>query len=124
MANSLQWLDGCEGQFANFHLVFMMRLSRFIGFFPYVEDYHEGDLFDLRTANFTSQTPAHGDFLSPADAAHINTLLRMKYASMHLFHMNHDDRNRIVDVIIRFYRLHVPAFPELRSLEVMKELWR
>ena len=38
--------------------------------------------------------------------------------------MNHDDRNRIVDVIIRFYRLHVPAFPELRSLEVMKELWR
>lgn len=124
VAHSLQWLDGCEGQFANFHLVFMMRLSRFIGFFPYVEDYHEGDLFDLRTANFTSQTPVHADFLPPADAARINTLLRMKYASMHLFRMSHDDRNRIVDVIIQFYRLHVPAFPELRSLEVMKELWR
>ena len=102
----------------------MMRLSRFVGFFPYVEDYHEGDLFDLRTANFTSQTPVHADFLPPADAARINTLLRMKYASMHLFRMSHDDRNRIVDVIIQFYRLHVPAFPELRSLEVMKELWR
>lgn len=124
VVNSLQWLDGCEGQFANFHLVFMMRLSRFIGFFPNVEDYQEGDFFDLRAATFTSQEPLHTDFLSAPDAVRINTLLRMKYASMHLFRMTHEDRNRIVDVIIQYYRLHVPSFPELRSLEVMKELWK
>ena len=124
VTTSLQWLDGCEGQFANFHLVFMMRLSRFIGFFPNVEDYQEGDFFDLRAATFTSQEPLHTDFLSAPDAVRINTLLRMKYASMHLFRMTHEDRNRIVDVIIQYYRLHVPSFPELRSLEVMKELWK
>lgn len=124
VVNSLQWLDGCSEQFANFHLVFMMRLSRFIGFFPYVEDYHEGDMFDLRAASFTQKVPLHNDYLTAVDAARINNLLRMNYASMHLFKMNHDDRNRIVDVIVNYYRLHVPAFPELRSLEVMKELWR
>ena len=124
VTTSLQWLDGCEGQFANFHLVFMMRLSRFIGFFPNVEDYQEGDFFDLRAATFTSQEPLHTDYLSAPDAVRINTLLRMKYASMHLFRMTHEDRNRIVDVIIQYYRLHVPSFPELRSLEVMKELWK
>ena len=120
---SLQWLDGCQDVFANFHLVFLMRLTRFIGFFPYTDNYHEGDWFDLRGGCFVANAPIHADFLAPADAARIGTLLRMDYASMHLFRMSHDDRNRIVEVIVSYYRLHVPAFPELRSLAVMKQLW-
>ncbi|MCR4853106.1 MAG: DNA repair protein RecO [Prevotella sp.] len=120
---SLRWLDGCSALFANFHLVFMMRLTRFIGFFPFLDDYHDGDVFDLRAGTFVSSAPLHTDFLSVADAARINTIMRMNYESMHLFHMSHNDRNRIVDVVIHYYRLHVPNFPELRSLDVMKELW-
>ena len=120
---SLRWLDGCATSFANFHLVFMMRLTRFIGFFPFLEDYHDGDVFDLRAGTFASNAPMHTDFIPAVDAARIGTLMRMNYESMHLFKMNHDDRNRIVDVLVHYYRLHVPGFPELRSLDVMKELW-
>ena len=32
--SSLEWLDKRQGRYANFHLVFLMRLSRFLGFFP------------------------------------------------------------------------------------------
>ena len=35
--NSIEWLDRCTGSVANFHLVFMMRLSRFLGFYPNME---------------------------------------------------------------------------------------
>lgn len=121
--SSLLWLDGCQTAFANFHLVFMMRLSRFIGFFPFIEDYHEGDVFDLRTASFCKLIPMHTDYLGVEDAARINTLMRMNYESMHLFRMSHDDRNRIIDVIVHYYRLHVPNFPELQSLAVVRDLW-
>ena len=121
--NSLRWLDGCQASFANFHLVFMMRLSRFIGFFPYLDDYHEGDVFDLRAGTFAPAAPLHADFLPAADAARIGTLMRMNYESMHLFRMSHEDRNRIVDVLVHYYRLHVPNFPEPRSLDVLKTLW-
>ena len=31
---SIEWLDGRERDFANFHLVFLMHLSRFLGFYP------------------------------------------------------------------------------------------
>ncbi len=123
IANSVRWLDGCVSAFANFHLVFMIRLSRFIGFFPNIAHYHEGDFFDLRAASFSSTAPLHADFLTPADAGKIGTLMRMNYESMRLFRMNHTDRNRIVDVLVEYYRLHVPGFPELRSLQVMKDLW-
>ena len=123
IANSILWLDSCQESFANFHLVFMMRLTRFIGFFPNIDDYAEGDFFDLRAAAFAHSAPLHSDFLVPADAARIRTLMRMNYDSMHLFRMSHADRNRIVDVLLHYYRIHVPGFPELRSLDVLKQLW-
>lgn len=121
--SSLEWLDACHGQFANFHLVFMMRLSRFIGFFPNLNDYAEGDYFDLRNACFTPKTPSHRDYVRPSEAARIITLIRMNYESMHLFKMSHDDRNRITDVAIQYYRLHVPDFHEIKSLDVLRELF-
>ena len=36
--SSLLWLDETEARFANFHLVFMARMSRFLGFWPTLED--------------------------------------------------------------------------------------
>lgn len=122
--NSLRWLDACQASAANFHLVFMMRMSRFIGFYPNVDDYSKGDFFDLRMASFCHTAPAHPDFLNPQDAAHISALMRMNYETMYLFRMSRHDRNRIAELIIRYYRLHVSDFPELQSLAVLQELWR
>ena len=56
-------------------------------------------------------------------ASRIRTLMRMDFPTMHLFHLNHTDRNRIVDVLLHYYRLHIPQFPELKSLSVLQELW-
>ena len=69
--SSVTWLDNVVGQFANFHLVFMLRLSRFIGFFPNLEEMAEGDWFDLRNGVFTPIKPLHPDYLRPEDAAKI-----------------------------------------------------
>lgn len=124
MVNSLQWLDGCPTAAPNFHIVFMMRLSRFIGFFPLTDDYARGDYFDLRQARFVDSVPQHSDYLDKTDSANMLTLLRMDYNTMHLFRMSHDERNRITDIILQYYRLHVPAFPELKSLSVMRDIWR
>lgn len=120
---SLQWLDMATDGYANFHLVFMMRLTRFIGFFPNLDDYQPGCCFDLREARFTPLTPIHADFLKPLEAERIVTLMRMSLDTMHLFRMNRSERNRITDILVRYYRLHVPQMPELRSLPVLQELF-
>ena len=60
---SLLWLDNADGGFANFHLVFMLRISLFIGFYPNLDDYHEGCWFDLREGCFTPLRPSHNDCL-------------------------------------------------------------
>ena len=122
---SIEWLDGRERDFANFHLVFLMRLSRFLGFFPNLEDLVPGETpyFDLRAACFCQQPPLHRDFLMPQEASRIHLLMRMDYATMHLFRLSRADRNRILEILIQYYRLHIPQFPELRSLPVLQELF-
>jgi DNA repair protein RecO (recombination protein O) len=123
LCDSMQWLDTVEVGFANFHLTFLMRLSRFLGFYPNLDDYVDGCVFDMRAATFSLQVPTHRDFLQPEDARRIHTLMRMDFPTMHLYRLNHHDRNRIVDVLLHYYRLHIPQFPELKSLSVLQELW-
>lgn len=121
--HSVQWLDGCERMAANFHLVFLMRLSRFLGLYPNVENYRTGDFFDLRAACFSDRQPLHNDFVRPDEAARLGKLMRMNYETMHLFTMSRAERNRCVEIILAYYRLHMPGFPELKSLEVLRELF-
>lgn len=121
--DSMQWLDMIETGFANFHLTFLIRMSRFLGFYPNLDDYVRGCIFDLRTATFSLQVPTHRDFLQPDDAQRIHTLMRMDFPTMHLFRLSRQERNRITEVLLHYYQLHIPQFPELKSLDVLKELW-
>ncbi|MBR5542047.1 MAG: DNA repair protein RecO [Bacteroides sp.] len=121
---SIRWLDECENRsFANFHLVFLMRLSRFLGLYPNVDDYTSNCYFDMLNACFTPLLPKSGAFLKPDEAARIRLLLRMNYETMHLFAMSRAERNRCLTVINDYYRLHIPDFPILKSLDVLKELF-
>ena len=123
VCDSMQWLDTVEVGFANFHLTFLMRMSRFLGFYPNLDDYVDGCVFDLQTATFSLQVPTHRDFLDSHDSQLIHTLMRMDFPTMHLFQLSHHDRNRITEVLLHYYRLHIPQFPELKSLGVLQELW-
>ncbi len=124
LRHSLIWLDECRKGYANFHLVFLMRLSRFLGLYPNLEDYREGDYFDLLNACFSSVRPqSHAYYIHPEEAGRLRQLMRMNYDTMHLFAMNRVERARCLDIINDYYRLHLPEFPVLKSLEVLKELF-
>ncbi len=121
--SSMQWLDAVEKGFANFHLAFLMHMSRFLGFYPNLDDYSEGSVFDLRAATFSSVAPMHSDFLQPDEARLIQLLMRMDFPTMHVYRFSRKERNRIVEVLLHYYRLHIPQFPELKSVSVLQELW-
>ena len=121
---SIMWLDGQQASYANFHLVFLLRLTRFLGFYPNLDDYEEGDYFDLRESEFMRNTPVHRDFLQPEEAQKVQLMMRMDFPTMHLFRMSHHDRNRLLEISIKYYRLHLPDFPEMKSIEVLQALYQ
>ena len=93
---SIMWLDGQQANFANFHIVFLLRLTRFLGFYPNLDDYEDGDYFDLRESEFMRNPLVHRDFLHPEEAQKVQLMMRMDFPTMHLFRMSHDDINRLL----------------------------
>ena len=123
LQHSILWLDERESSFSNFHLVFLMRLSRFLGLYPNLNLYTRGCYFDMLNACFTPAPPVGGAYLNPEEASRIGLLLRMNYDTMHLFAFSRAERNRCLTVINDYYRLHLPDFPQLKSLDVLWELF-
>ena len=135
--SSLQWLDMVKSSasMANFHLAFLMHLSRFIGIYPNLEINvnlnHNSKLstlnsqpyFDLLAGTYCDRQPDHAHFLRHEEARILPVLFRMDYPNLHLFRLSRQQRMRILQVLNEYYRIHVPNFPELKSLEVLKELY-
>lgn len=123
LCNSLQWLDRSEKGLANFHLVFLMRLTRFLGFWPNIQDYENGMVFDMKDASMVGVLPSHGQYLSTEESVLLPFLLRMDYATMHLFRFTRQQRARVLSVLLDYYRMHIPEFPELKSLDVLRTIF-
>lgn len=121
--HSLLWLDASESDFANFHLVFLMRLTRFIGIYPNLDSTSPLDHFDMQSGCYCKTSPYHADRLLPEEARMLPTLFRMNYDTMHLFRMSRTDRWDILSKLNRYYRLHIPGFPELKSLDILREVF-
>lgn len=123
LVQSLKILELTDKGYANFHLVFTIRLSRFLGFHPDESSYREDSFFDMQNGTFTMLRPKHEHYLPRQESRAFSLLLRMNYDNMHLFRMTGNQRNTILDKIIEYYRLHLSYFPEIKSLEVLSEIF-
>lgn len=121
--HSLNWLDTAEAHFANFHIVFLLWLTRFLGFYPNVDDWHEGCFFDMLNASFTPVQPLHSHYIGPEEAALVPKFMRLDMRKMGVVGLNRVVRRRTLQLIIDFYRLHVPEFPDLKSVDVLAEVF-
>lgn len=132
--SSLQWLDLADSSAscANFHLAFLMHLSRFLGIYPNLDVdevsprsalFGSHLYFDLMAGTYCDRQPSHSHYLKDAEAQALPRLFRMDYSTMHIFRFSQSERRRILLVLNEYYRLHIPDFPELKSLEVLHELY-
>lgn len=123
LENSLRWLDSAEGGFSNFHLFLMIRMTRFIGILPSMEGSARDKVYDLRGACFSSVLPPHGQYVDANEAALIPVLLEMNYSQMHRLRLSRNERWHMLDVLLKYYRLHMPGFGELQSLDILCEIF-
>lgn len=118
---SISYLDTMDGSAANFHIAFLTHLSQFLGFMPDCSNFETGMYFDMEEGLFTHSIPPGGIFLDMADSTAAAAIIRMRYENMHLFRMSREDRRRCIEIIIEYYKIHMPGFPEPKSLDIFKE---
>lgn len=123
LLSSVQVLEYAEKSIANFHLVFILNLTRFLGFYPNLEEYSQGDYFDMLNGVFVNKQPIHKHFVTQNDSYALSRLARINYENMHLFRFSRQDRINIINRILEYYRIHLHDFPPIKSLEVLHELF-
>lgn len=117
---AFQWLDQ-ESHFANFHLLFLLNLSKHLGFYP--DDYLKNDrpFFDLQEGKFEKEQPKSG--ISGAQVALLKTLMDSDILSVNSIKLNASQRQEFLNTLLFYYELHLDGFRKPKSLEIFNQLF-
>lgn len=101
--DSLVTLDLMSTHYENFHLSFLIKLSRFLGF----------------GANF-SQEVLGARLVSDEEEMILKQLLSSDYQERLI--ITNLQRRTLLEVMIRFYRQHLDGFGEMKSIAVLRDV--
>ena len=100
---SILTLDALEGDYANFHLRFLLEFAAALGFSPSLEDL----------------MPFAGERLGE-----LKVLLRSDFGACMLIPLSGETRSEIAEILLRYLGYHTETRIEARSLRVLRELFR
>lgn len=100
---SILTLDALEGDYANYHLRFLLEFAAALGFSPALED----------LAPFADE-----------HLEHLRVLLQSDFGSCMLLPLSGGERSEIAELLLRYLSYHTETRIEARSLRVLRELFR
>ncbi len=117
---SLQWLD-THDQISNFHLYFMIRFSRFLGFYP--DTSHTDTMyFDLQDGRFVN-TPGLNPLMKGTMLFHFKKFLGINFDAIHRVKMTNKERQELLQNLVMYFELHLHGFQKPRSLAILNEVF-
>jgi DNA repair protein RecO (recombination protein O) len=107
LESSLKYFDEASEHYENFHLLFLLKLSSFLGFSPNeLEDLMPGEVHTLS-----------------ADQKMVYTLM-LKGNYKPWIAMTNQTRRRLLEILIKFFSIHVSNFEKMKSLSVLQEVMK
>jgi DNA repair protein RecO (recombination protein O) len=120
--SAVEWLEHQDKSLANFHLLFLIRLTRYLGFYPEVTANKSAAYFDLKEGVFLNFKPDHGSYFSAPHTQNFNNLLQQSFENISEFKLTNDERRYLIAKILEYYALHVEGFGNIKSHEVLEEV--
>lgn len=117
---ALNWLDNHD-KTSNFHLLFLLNLTKYLGFYPEMKEKNL-QYFDLTEGYFTNYKPfnsyVHGEKLIL-----FKSLIGINFDVVEQLELNSKSRKIILDILLDYYKLHLPGFKRPKSLDVLIEVF-
>ncbi|WP_299712721.1 DNA repair protein RecO [uncultured Tenacibaculum sp.] len=117
---SLIWLD-THSSTANFHLLFLLNLSRFLGFYPDTSN-EESFGFSLLEGSFTNKS-YDKSVITGDNFLLFKRLLGINFDAIDTISFNKKERQKVLQVIIRYFELHLEGFKKPKSLDVLESVF-
>ena len=118
--NSLKEFDQKKEDFADFHLIFLLQLSHFLGFYPNLEQ--DGNLFDLENG-FFSNSNSSINMLKAGETVLFKKLLELHFSEDSKNTFNQSQRSLLLEILVKYYQIHTNNFKKPKSLQVLHELF-
>jgi len=120
---SYQYLDEAEGSITLFPIIFLLKLSKELGFSP-ADNYSEDkEVFDIQQGEFISVTTQSDYVLEPETSQYLYSLLFEEYGISNQFKISKQIRQELLNQLVNFYRIHIDNFGQIKSLVVLKEVF-
>lgn len=120
--NSTCILDLQTKDLKNFHLLFMMQLSKYLGFFPLGKYTDSTPYFNLKEGLFQALKPHHSFYLDAPLSQFIYTLMLGSYQTLNEIALSKTQRKELLQKIIHYFELHLTGFSDIKSHLVLEEV--
>ncbi len=117
---ALIWLDTHDST-ANFHLLFLLKLSKYLGFYPETKGLNLY-YFDMNEGVFTNNKPL-ADYVTGDKLILFKSLFGIKFDTIERLHLNAKTRIILLEILLHYYMLHIPGFKIPKSLNVLKNVF-
>jgi len=123
ICNSMQILDLKTQGINHFHVIFLIQLSKFLGFYP-LNNYSDSEpIFDLLNGRFVFGAPGHGHYIHHDESKIFASLLNKGFEEIETIELTRELRQYYLEKIIEYYQLHIDNMGNVKSLQVLKEVF-
>lgn len=120
LEQSVLALDEAGTGIGLFPIYFSLHLTNHLGFFPQNNfSAHDKDIFSLEEGEFTDQPVSEENAILPPDSQYFSQIISTEYEHLPSLHIPRNTRNALLIKILRYYKLHLPNFQDLKSLPVL-----
>ncbi len=119
LETTLEWLDH-ETQFSNFHLLFLLKLTKHLGFFPDTS-HIDFPYFNLSTGAFELKPQTYS--ITGENAAILKQLSYIKFDALSTVKLNASQRQSFLNMMLLYYELHLGDFRKPKSLQVFNQVF-
>ena len=120
---SIVYFDKCKDNYANFHIAFLAGLSSFLGFERSSRTNSDALFFDMVNGVFVPIPPVHGNYATGEISDILAIFFAASYDTASNISLSGILRNEILEILVRYYSLHLPGLKKINSLEVLKEVF-
>jgi len=118
---ALQWLD-THDDVANFHIVFLIKLTQYLGFFPDTSglDY---PFFNMEEGIFQS-IKTNPNCIEGSHILHFKEFLGTTFEASMNIKLSKSVRSEILAMLLVYFELHLHGFKKPKSLSVLNEIFK
>lgn len=121
--SSLLFFDEKAEKFSNFHLLFLAQLTEYFGFQPQLETYKINTYFNLQDGDFSTIQPNHPFYIGVFNTALLKEVFESDFNQMDKLILTKSQRKEVLSALIDYYSIHVNNLSNLKSRQVLEEIF-